>query len=151
VNPIIMEPEDAHPMEFVREFMRRFGQPIPDEIKMPCPLTQNLRYRLIDEEAQELRDATNLIEYLDAVGDLLYVVYGAAIAAGFTAHQIEATVYEIHRSNMSKLWSADEIDSIPADCRASHVGDGRYIVRRNDGKVIKSPSYSPANLQPIIR
>lgn len=145
-----MEPEDAHPMEFVREFMRRFGQPIPEKIEMPCPLTQNLRYRLIDEEAQELRDATNLIEYLDAVGDLLYVVYGAAIAAGFTAQQVEATVYEIHRSNMSKLWSADEIDNIPADCRASHVGEGRYIVRRNDGKIIKSPTYSPANLQPII-
>lgn len=150
MNPTIMEPEDAHPMEFVREFMRRFGQPIPEKIEMPCPLTQNLRYRLIDEEAQELRDATNLIEYLDAVGDLLYVVYGAAIAAGFTAQQVEATVYEIHRSNMSKLWSADEIDNIPADCRASHVGEGRYIVRRNDGKIIKSPTYSPANLQPII-
>lgn len=149
MNPI-MEPEDAHPMEFVREFMQRFGQPTPEQIKMPCPLTQNLRFRLIDEEAQELRDATNVIEYLDAVGDLLYVVYGAAIAAGFTAQQIEATVYEIHRSNMSKLWSADEIDSIPADCRASHVGDGRYIVRRSDWKIIKSPTYSPANLQPII-
>ncbi len=150
MNPIIMEPEDAHPMEFVREFMRRFGQLTPATTGLPHPVTQNLRYRLIDEEAQELRDATNLIEYLDAVGDLLYVVYGAAIAAGFTAQQIEATVYEIHRSNMSKLWSADEIDGIPADCRASHVGDGRYIVRRNDGKIIKSPTYSPANLQPII-
>lgn len=149
MNPI-MEPEDAHPMEFVREFMQRFGQPTPEQIKMPCPLTQNLRFRLIDEEAQELRDATNVIEYLDAVGDLLYVVYGAAIAAGFTAQQIEATVYEIHRSNMSKLWSADEIDSIPADCRATLVGDGRYIVRRSDWKIIKSPTYSPANLQPII-
>lgn len=149
MNPI-MEPEDAHPMEFVREFMQRFGQPTPEQIKMPCPLTQNLRFRLIDEEAQELRDATNVIEYLDAVGDLLYVVYGAAIAAGFTAQQIEATVYEIHRSNMSKLWSADEIDSIPVDCRATLVGDGRYIVRRSDWKIIKSPTYSPANLQPII-
>jgi predicted HAD superfamily Cof-like phosphohydrolase len=145
-----MEPEDAHPMEFVREFMRQFGQPTPEQIEMPCPLTQNLRFRLIDEEAQELRDATDPVEYLDAVGDLLYVVYGAAIAAGFTSQQIEAAVYEIHRSNMSKLWSADEIDSIPADCRASNVGDGRYIVRRNDGKIIKSPTYSPANLQPII-
>jgi predicted HAD superfamily Cof-like phosphohydrolase len=149
VNPI-MEPEDAHPMEFVREFMLRFGQAVPPTVSMPDPETHNLRWRLIDEEAQELRDATSLVQYLDAVGDLLYVVYGAAIAAGFTAHQIEAAVYEIHRSNMSKLWSADEIDSIPADCRASHVGDGRYIVRRNDGKVIKSPTYSPANLQPII-
>lgn len=145
-----MEPEDAHPMEFVREFMLRFGQSVPPTVSMPDPETHNLRWRLIDEEAQELRDASSLVQYLDAVGDLLYVVYGAAIAAGFTAHQIEATVYEIHRSNMSKLWSADEIDNIPADCRANHVGDGRYIVRRNDGKIIKSPTYSPANLQPII-
>lgn len=150
MRPTIMEPEDAHPMEFVREFMRRFGQLTPATPGLPHPETHNLRWRLIDEEAQELRDATNPVEYLDAIGDLLYVVYGAAIAAGFTAHQIEAAVYEIHRSNMSKLWSADEIDCIPADCRASHVGDGRYIVRRNDGKIIKSPSYSPANLQPII-
>lgn len=150
MTPPIMEPEDAHPMEFVREFMLRFGQSVPPSVWMPDPETHNLRWRLIDEEAQELRDATDPVEYLDAVGDLLYVVYGAAIAAGFTSQQIEAAVYEIHRSNMSKLWSADEVDSIPADCRASHVGDGRYIVRRNDGKIIKSPTYSPANLQPII-
>jgi hypothetical protein len=51
---------------------------------------------------------------------------------------------------MSKLWSADEIDCIPADCRAVNVGDGRYIVRRNDGKIIKSPSYSPADLRGIV-
>lgn len=139
-----------HPMHMVREFMLQFGQPTPEQIKMPCPLTHNLRFRLIDEEAQELRDATNVIEYLDSIGDLLYVVYGAAIAAGFTAQQIDAAVYEIHRSNMSKLWSADEIDYIPADCRASLVGDGRYIVRRSDGKIIKSPTYSPANLEQFI-
>jgi predicted HAD superfamily Cof-like phosphohydrolase len=149
VNPI-MEPEDAHSMEFVREFMLRFGQAVPPTVSMPDPETHNLRWRLIDEEAQELRDATSLVQYLDAVGDLLYVVYGAAISAGFTAHQIESAVYEIHRSNMSKLWSADEIECIPGGCFSSHAGDGRYIVRRNDGKVIKSPSYSPANLQPII-
>lgn len=151
MRPTIMEPEDAHPMEFVREFMLRFGQSVPPTVSMPDPETHNLRWRLIDEEAQELRDATNPVEYLDAVGDLLYVVYGAAIAAGFSAQQVEAAVYEIHRSNMSKLWSADEIDCIPADSRATHVGDGRYIVRRNDGKVIKSPTYSPANLKPIIQ
>ena len=150
MRPTVMEPEDAHPMEFVREFMLRFGQSVPPKVSMPDPETHNLRWRLIDEEAHELRDATSPMQYLDAVGDLLYVVYGAAIAAGFTAQQIEAAVYEIHRSNMSKLWSEDELGNVPGDSRAHHVGDGRYIVRRNDGKVIKSPSYSPANLQPII-
>ena len=137
-------------MELVREFMLTFQQFIPDRPALPDSLTQNLRYRLIDEEAQELAAATNAVEYIDAIGDLLYVVYGAAIAAGFTAQQVESAVYEIHRSNMSKLWSEDELVNVPGDSRAHYVKDGRYIVRRSDGKVVKSPSYSPANLEPII-
>ena len=115
------------------------------------PVTQNLRYRLIDEEAQELSEATNAKEYLDAIGDLLYVVYGAALAAGFSPHQVDAAFCEIHRSNMSKVWTDDEIDPIPADCRSTRVGDNRHIVRRSDGKIAKSPSYSPARLEGYTR
>ena len=136
----------THPMELVREFMRTFQQYVPATPVMPDPVTQNLRYRLIDEEAQELNEATDKTEYLDAVGDLLYVVYGAALDAGFSPHQVDAAFCEIHRSNMSKCWSDDEIDSIPADCRSTRVGDNRHIVRRSDGKIVKSPSYSPARL-----
>lgn len=134
-------------MELVREFMRTFQQCVPEKPIMPDPVTQNLRFRLIDEEAQELAEATNAVEYLDAIGDLLYVVYGAALAAGFSPHQIDAAFQEIHRSNMSKCWSDDEIDNIPADCRSTRVGPNRHIVRRNDGKIAKSPSYSPARLE----
>ena len=133
-------------MELVREFMRTFQQYVPSAPVMPDPVTQNLRYRLIDEEAQELNEATDKVDYLDAVGDLLYVVYGAALAAGFSPHQVDAAFCDIHRSNMSKCWSDDEIDSIPADCRSTRVGDNRHIVRRSDGKIVKSPSYSPARL-----
>jgi len=140
-----------HPMELVREFMRTFQQYVPATPVMPDPVTQNLRYRLIDEESQELAEATNKTEYLDAVGDLLYVVYGAALAAGFSPHQVDAAFSEIHRSNMSKCWSDDEIHSIPADCRSSRVGDNRHIVRRTDGKIVKSPSYSPARLEGYTR
>ena len=136
----------THPMELVREFMRTFQQYVPATPVMPDPVTQNLRYRLIDEEAQELNEATDKTEYLDAVGDLLYVVYGAALAAGFSPHQVDAAFCEIHRSNMSKCWSDDEIDSIPADCRSTRVGDNRHIVHRSDDKIVKSPSYSPARL-----
>jgi predicted HAD superfamily Cof-like phosphohydrolase len=118
---------------------------------MPDPVTQNLRYRLIDEEAQELAEATDKTEYLDAIGDLLYVVYGAALAAGFSPHQVDAAFTEIHRSNMSKVWTDDEIHSIPADCRSHRVGDNRHIVRRTDGKIVKSPSYSPARLEGYTR
>ena len=138
-------------MELVREFMRTYQQCIPERPFMPDPVTQNLRYRLIDEEAQELAEATNPQEYLDAIGDLLYVVYGAALAGGFSPHQVDAAFVEIHRSNMSKVWTDDEIDSIPADCRSTRVGDNRHIVRRTDGKIVKSPSYSPARLEGYTR
>jgi predicted HAD superfamily Cof-like phosphohydrolase len=141
----------THPMELVREFMRTYQQCIPERPFMPDPVTQNLRYRLIDEEAQELAEATDKTEYLDAIGDLLYVVYGAALAAGFSPHQVDAAFTEIHRSNMSKVWTDDEIHSIPADCRSHRVGDNRHIVRRNDGKIVKSPSYSPARLEGYTR
>jgi predicted HAD superfamily Cof-like phosphohydrolase len=141
----------THPMELVREFMRTYQQCIPERPFMPDPVTQNLRYRLIDEEAQELAEATDKTEYLDAVGDLLYVVYGAALAAGFSPHQVDAAFTEIHRSNMSKVWTDDEIHSIPADCRSHRVGDNRHIVRRTDGKIVKSPSYSPARLEGYTR
>lgn len=141
----------THPMELVREFMRTYQQLVPKIPILPDPVTQNLRYRLIDEEAQELAEATNPKEYLDAVGDLLYVVYGAALAAGFSPHQIDAAFVEIHRSNMSKVWTDDEIDSIPADCRSTRVGDNQHIVRRSDGKIAKSPSYSPPRLEIIPR
>jgi predicted HAD superfamily Cof-like phosphohydrolase len=124
-----------HQMDLVQEFHEVMQVHTPIRPTMPSPEVHNLRFRLIDEEAQELVESTNLIQYLDASGDLLYV---------------DAAFAEIHRSNMSKLWSADEIDCIPADCRAVNVGDGRYIVRRNDGKIIKSPSYSPADLRGIV-
>jgi predicted HAD superfamily Cof-like phosphohydrolase len=141
----------THPMELVREFMRTYQQCIPERPFMPDPVTQNLRYRLIDEEAQELAEATDKTEYLDAIGDLLYVTYGAALAAGFSPHQVDAAFTEIHRSNMSKVWTDDEIHSIPADCRSHRVGDNRHIVRRTDGKIVKSPSYSPARLEGYTR
>jgi hypothetical protein len=141
MNPI-MEDADDHPMHLVEEFMLTFGQAVPGLSKMPEPDVQSLRLRLIHEEAEELHDADNLVEYLDAVGDLLYVVYGAALAAGFTDKQVDAAVREIHRSNMSKLWSEDELGNVPADARAILSVPGKWI--------IKSPSYSPANLKPII-
>jgi predicted HAD superfamily Cof-like phosphohydrolase len=141
----------THPMELVREFMRTYQQCIPERPALPDPITVNLRYRLIDEEAQELSESTSAVEYLDAIGDLLYVVYGAALAAGFSPHQVDAAFTEIHRSNMSKVWTDDELDRIPADCRSSRVGDNRHIVRRTDGKIVKSPSYSPARLEGYTR
>lgn len=68
----------------------------------------------------------DLVKAYDAILDLLVVVIGAAVALGL---DIEPGWQEVHRSNMSKFL------------------DG---YRREDGKWVKGPSYSPAELKPIL-
>jgi len=51
----------THPMELVRDFMRTYQQCIPERPALPDPITINLRYRLIDEEAQELSESTSAV------------------------------------------------------------------------------------------
>jgi len=116
--------------EMVREFMIKAGQECPVYPTLePSERIKELRIRLIDEELDELTEAMedcDRIGVADAIGDLLVVVLGTAVAYGF---DIEPIFNEIHRSNMSKF-----IDGY----------------KRADGKWIKGPSYSPACLQPII-
>lgn len=137
--------------EMVREFMRAFGQRVPDGVEMPGPELVRLRHRLTEEENDEMRDACDVVAYFDACLDKLYVALGDCVAAGFTAEQIAKGFAEVHRSNMSKMWDYFEIEpGIPEGCTCTHVTEEAYIVRRADGKVVKSPSYSPANLGPIL-
>lgn len=110
----------------VREFMQKAGQACPCSPVMPGRKIEQMRFDLIEEELSELYSADNIVEVADAIGDLLYVVLGAANAYGI---DIEPIFNEIHRSNMSKFI------------------DGH---RREDGKWVKGPSYSPANLTPIL-
>tara|TARA_R110002153_G_scaffold45929_8_gene129419 strand:- start:206 stop:712 length:507 start_codon:yes stop_codon:yes gene_type:complete len=68
----------------------------------------------------------DLVEIADGVGDINYVSEGAALAYGIDMEPIHE---EIQRSNMSKFI------------------DGH---RREDGKWVKGPSYSPADIKSII-
>jgi predicted HAD superfamily Cof-like phosphohydrolase len=91
-----------------------------------------IRCALIEEEAGEFRaalEAGDLIGVADAIADLLYVVYGAALTFGIPAAEVFA---EVHRSNMTKLSE----DGLP--------------IYREDGKVLKGPHYSPPDLAPIL-
>ncbi len=97
---------------------------------MPDMETRILRADLIDEEAKELREAilaNDIVKTADALGDLLYVVYGSAVSFGIDLEPIFA---EIHRSNMSK-------------------GDPD-VVKAPNGKILKSANYTPPDLWPII-
>lgn len=139
--------------EMVREFMRAFGQRMPERAALPDVNTMELRADLIREELEELVAAYTITDYFDAILDLLYVVHGAAAAAGITAEQLEAGFAEVHRSNMSKMWTVEDVATwLPHehDYRLERLEPDLYIVRRADGKVVKSPSYSPANLGKIL-
>lgn len=116
--------------EKVAEFMKAFRQDVETEAQWTG--VSELRYELIREELEELRqalDTRDLIGVADALTDLLYVVYGAGHSFGIN---LDKTFNEVHRSNMSKLGS-----------------EGQPIYRE-DGKVIKGPDYSPPNLSSIL-
>lgn len=138
----------------VRFFSTTFGQPAPESPTVPSRDVTDLRDRLIGEESLELIRATTPAECLDAVCDQLYVVLGSAVACGFSAEQINRGLAEVHRSNMTKLWTHDEVES--AALSGVHLQctvdvpvrfDARvYIVRSKEGKILKPPGYSPADL-----
>ena len=88
---------------------------------------------------------TDLVELSDGVADIGFVSEGTAVAAGIDMEPIHA---EVARSNASKLWSVGDFSSgvVDVDADVIDVGDGKFIVKRSDGKVVKSPSYSPADI-----
>ena len=53
----------------------------------------------------EAHVAGDLVEAADAVGDRLYVLLGDAVATGLP---IEEVFEEVHRSNLTKAWRADQ-------------------------------------------
>jgi predicted HAD superfamily Cof-like phosphohydrolase len=100
-------------------------------------------------------------EYVDGCIDQLVVTYGALNAAGVKA---QPAWDEVQRSNMSKAWPHCSVcDAVlergagpelvhPQDANAHH-GDWKPILKihkRPDGKVIKAPTYSPADLKRVI-
>lgn len=94
----------------------------------------NLRFNLMAEENEEYLEAANnndLVEVADALGDMLYILCGTILEHGMQ-HKIEEVFNEIQRSNMSKLGA-----------------DGKPIYRE-DGKVLKGPSYFKPNIEEIL-
>jgi predicted HAD superfamily Cof-like phosphohydrolase len=88
--------------ERVGEFMQMLGLPIGPPAALPTDDLFHFRLELIQEETLELVRAyrkSDLVEFADAIGDLLYVVYGLGHASGLPMDEVFA---EIHRANMDK-------------------------------------------------
>ena len=118
--------------ESVRKFMETFGQEIKEKDGFPDHKIVSLRYDLIREELDELKDALgnkDLKEVADALTDILYVTYGAGHAFGIN---LDKCFEEVQNSNMSKLGL-----------------DGKPIYNEK-GKVMKGPKYFEPNLRKFI-
>ncbi len=116
----------------VLEFHETFGHPAPEQLTLLDDGRQQLRVDLIQEELDEYKEALaagDIVAVADALGDLDYVVNGAAIEHGIVLPVITA---EIHRSNMTKLGP-----------------DGKPIYRE-DGKILKGEGYEPPKLAPLL-
>ena len=110
-------------------FMKAMGQDQPEKSGFPDDKIVGLRLDLIDEECRELKDAVeakDIVEVVDALTDLLYVVYGAGHAFGIN---LDLAFNNVHASNMSKMGE-----------------DGKPIYRE-DGKVLKGPNYFPPKIK----
>lgn len=155
-----------NPMQYaVEEFMQRCDQEVKKFPELPEEKVVTLRIRLMVEEllgkiaapVEAIRDeddhrytrlliqnksdeliasmiAGDLVGIADGLADVLYVVIGTAAAYGI---DIQEVFDEVHRSNLSKtVWSEEE---------------QRYLIEKDEfGKAIKPPTYSPADIKPII-
>lgn len=121
-------------LEKVKEFHKLYECPIGDKPGLPNFQRSLLRVRLLNEELEELADAiadNDLVEVLDALTDIQYILDGTYLTFGMQDLK-DAAFAEVHRSNLTKLG----IDGKPQ--------------RREDGKIIKGPNYQPPNLSQFI-
>lgn len=126
-----------------------------------------LRLSLIEEEFQELKDAVKAndrTEIVDALADILYVVYGMGDVLEI---DMNAAFKAVHESNMSKLCDTEEEAAktveaykekaaeydaknplqAPLNPEWKKKDNGKYVVfNATTGKVLKSIFYNAVDL-----
>ena len=134
----------------VAEFHAKFGAPNRLGQGKPDAMHERteLRKDLIEEEFDEFLDShqtnyvgssrlgfyhelvdVDTVAYADALADLVYVCFGAALEAGIDLNMV---LREVHASNLSKLGE-----------------DGKPILR-DDGKILKGPGYFRPNIKGVL-
>lgn len=122
-------------LERVQIFHETYGLPVKDAPDISDEKVNALRVNLLAEELDELKEALaagDMVEVLDALTDLQYVLDGAYLSFGLQ-HLKETAFAEVQRSNMSKLGE-----------------DGKPVVRESDGKILKGPNYSPPDIAQFL-
>jgi len=116
----------------VKQFNKTYNVPTADIPTVPDEPEATRMVNLITEELMELNEAIDnrdIIEFADAVADILYVTAQQAVVLGLP---VDALLREVHRSNMSKL-----------------DNEGNPILRE-DGKVLKGDNFTPPDISGIL-
>jgi hypothetical protein len=109
------------PSAMVREFSKVLDQK-PDVA---------LYQRLICEEYEEwCKESPHTVKDLKELADLVYVIYGYALAAGYN---LDEAVERVHDNNLGRCVQPDGT-----------------VKRREDGKIIKNPDYPAVYLEDLI-
>tara|TARA_R100001463_G_scaffold28613_5_gene65569 strand:- start:129 stop:509 length:381 start_codon:yes stop_codon:yes gene_type:complete len=117
------------------EFNEAFGIESRDTFGNVLPKDFNLEYNMAKEELDEYMEAcknNDKVEILDAIVDQLYLLVGKAHKHGVSPKLLKEAYEEVHRSNMSKL-----------------TNEGK-VLKRDDGKIIKSANFTPPDLEKMI-
>ncbi|MBO9452194.1 nucleoside triphosphate pyrophosphohydrolase family protein [Tropicibacter sp. R16_0] len=121
-------------LETVREWHEAFEVPVVNAPTIPKARAP-MRLAILEEEVAELRaavEAGDLVEVLDALCDIQYVLDGTFLEFGLHGLKHDAMA-EVHASNMSKLGA-----------------DGRPVLRE-DGKVLKGPAFRRPDLLRVLQ
>jgi len=123
-------------LDQVQIFHETYGLPVKDAPDISDEKTNKLRVNLLAEEVEELQEALaagDMVEVLDALTDIQYVLDGAYLSFGLQDVKM-AAFEEVQRSNMSKLGA-----------------DGQPIVREEDGKILKGPNYFKPDIAQFVK
>jgi len=96
---------------------------VPESTKASVKVVQNVINKIVDEQVDA--DEFDMVEGVDALGDLDYVVEGTRLYWGVNGPEVAA---EIHRANMAK--------------------EGGTF--RGDGKIQKPPGWTPPDIRGIL-
>ena len=148
-------------LEMVSEFHKTFNAPILETPQIPSTERCNLRVSLMQEELNEIKEAienNDLVEVVDGLCDLMYVLSGSILEFGLRDKFVEL-FNEVQRSNMSKACNTQQEALMTLSHYKQKDGtegyykkiNGKFLVyRASDDKVLKSINYSPANLKDIL-
>ncbi len=151
--------------KMLKEFHEKFELDIRNEPYMELFNDEkllNLRFKLIEEEFNEMKDAIknkDIVELVDSAVDMLYVIMGMGTSCGFN---LDKAFDLVHQSNMSKLcntleeaietveWYKETRPEFQPVYRKTKDDSKWLIYDELTGKVLKNKYYKAVDLKVLF-